>query len=209
MSRRRQGAPVVEGGRRARAVLAGLLVCFLALMIGCGGSSSTFGSWFEYYREKRVEADARRLKPLLVEIRADRFDSEIYQVDILPKERRDLIKLRELAGIFYGRAEDRRLNSIATYHDPAMHEFFQTPEAFADYYADLVQALTVHHFEAIRPTSVRVENFEIAEGVDRVRISVRFRGKNGRPARWWSTRYLRQDEWILKQDRWWIIPGKL
>jgi hypothetical protein len=90
-----------------------------------------------------------------------------------------------------------------------MREFFQTPESFADYYADLVQALTVSNFEAIRPSSVVVKGFEVAEGVDRVRIKVRFRGRNSRPGRWWSTRYLRQDEWILLQDRWWIVPGKL
>jgi hypothetical protein len=184
-------------------------VCVLAVASGCGGSSAVFGSWFRYYRDEKAAEDARRLKPLLVEISADEFDSEIYEADLLPRERRDLIKLRDLSEIFYGRAEDRRLNSIATFHDPAMREFFQTPEAFADYYADLVQALTVHNFEAIRPTSVAVENFEIAEGVARVRISVRFRGENGRPARWWSTSYVRQDEWILARDRWWIVPGKL
>jgi hypothetical protein len=196
-----------EQGRRAGLAL--LLVCTLVSATGCGGSSSTFGSWFEYYRVKRAEEDARRLEPLLVEIRAKDFEREIYRVDLLPRERLDLLKLRELSSIFYARTQDRRLNSIATFHDPAMREFFQTPEAFADYYADLVQQLTVSNFEAIRPTSVDVESFEIAEGADRVRISVRFRGETGRPARWWSTSTLRQDEWILSRDRWWIIPGKL
>jgi hypothetical protein len=209
MSRSRGALPIGRGGRRTRAGVAASLVCILALGSACGGSSSTWGSWFEYYREKRVVEDARRLKPLLVEIPADRFDREIYEIDLLPRERRDLIKLRELSDIFYGRVADRRLNSIATFHDPAMREFFETPEAFADYYADLVQALTVHNFEAVRPTSVVVKNFEIAEGAERVRVSIRFRGANARPARWWSTGYLRQDEWILARDRWWIIPGKL
>ncbi|MBW2272330.1 MAG: hypothetical protein JRG96_03595 [Deltaproteobacteria bacterium] len=208
MSRRRRAPGRADGGR-GPAGLAVLLVCVLALVYGCGSSSSTFGSWFEYYREERAAEEARRLKPLLVEIPADEFDSEIYRADLLPRERRDLIKLRDLSEIFYKRARDRRLNSIATFHDPAMREFFQSPEAFADYYADLVQALTMSNFEAIRPTSVVVRNFEIAEGADRVRISVRFRGENGRPGRWWSTSYLRQDEWILSQDRWWIVPGKL
>jgi hypothetical protein len=202
-------APGDEVTRRGIAGRAVLLVCLLALVTGCGGSSSTFGSWRLYYKDVRAQEEARRLKPLLVEISADEFDREIKQVDILPGERRDLIKLRELCEIFYGRARDRRLNSIATFHDPSMREFFQTPEAFADYYADLVQALTVSNFEAVRPTSVVVKNFEVAEGVDRVRISVRFRGENGRPGRWWSTSYLRQDEWILLRDRWWIVPGKL
>ena len=67
--------------------------------------------------------------------------------------------LRRLALDFYQRIANRRFNSIATYQDPALREFFRSPAAFADYYAELAHVLSDHHFEASRPTRIRLEEF--------------------------------------------------
>jgi hypothetical protein len=116
--------------------------------------------------------------------------------------------LRRLALDFYQRIANRRFDSIATYQDPALHEFFRTPEAFADYYADLAQVLADHHFEANRPTRIRLEEFS-SETPERVRVRVRLTGENGLPLRWWETSVVREDRWERMDGRWWIIPGKL
>lgn len=116
--------------------------------------------------------------------------------------------LRRLAEVFYARVSNRRFNSISTFHDPALREFFQSPEAFSDYYADLADALANANFEYNRPNAVSVEGME-PDGQGRVRIEVLFVGENGKPLRWWRTRVGRLDQWQLSDGRWWIVPGKL
>lgn len=138
-----------------------------------------------------------------------------------------------LATDFYRRIANRRFNSIATYQDPSLREFFRTEQAWSDYYADLVQKLEDAHFEAVRPTRVDVLGIDFEERdpaetggpsvepgeVDPLmatlepqltaRIRVRFTGENGRPLRWWTTSIVREDRWKRIEERWWIVPGKL
>ena len=115
---------------------------------------------------------------------------------------------RRLAIVFYERLTNRRVDSIATFKDPALREFFQSPEAFADYYADLVQALTAKHFEAKRPEKIELIGLE-REGMGQVRLRLRFTGQNGLPLRFWKTSVVREDQWRRMGGRWWIIPGKV
>jgi hypothetical protein len=117
-------------------------------------------------------------------------------------------RLPSLADVFYQRLANRRFNSIATFHDPALREFFATGEAFADYYADLAQALDGERFEANRPLDIVLVEFEQTEP-GRVRIYVHFSGDNARPLRWWRSHLWRADQWELQGDQWLIIPGKL
>lgn len=136
-----------------------------------------------------------------------------------------------LANDFYKRIANRRFNSIATYQDPSLREFFRTEQAWSDYYADLVQKLEDASFEAVRPTRVDIVSIDFeerdaaeTEGMDpaqvdplitvlepqlTARIVVRFTGENGKPLRWWSTSTLRKDRWKRIEGRWWIVPGKL
>ncbi len=116
--------------------------------------------------------------------------------------------LPRLADVFYQRIANRRFNSIATFHDPALREFFATGEAFADYYADLAQALDYERFEANRPLRITLLEFEAKEP-DRVLIHVHFSGANARPLRWWSSNLVRSDQWEFREGRWLIRPGKL
>ncbi len=126
-------------------------------------------------------------------------------------------RLPRLAEVFYQRIANRRFNSIATFQDPALREFFVNGDAFADYYADLAQALATARFEANRPLRISLLEFELSEPADptgasdlvRVLIHVHFEGENARPLRWWSTRLLRVDQWELRGGRWVIAPGKV
>jgi hypothetical protein len=117
-------------------------------------------------------------------------------------------RLPRLADVFYQRIANRRFNSIATFHDPALREFFGSPEAFADYYADLAQALNMARFEANRPLRIVLLEYE-PNDVDRILIHVHFSGDNARPLRWWDSRLMRADQWERRDDRWIIVPGKL
>jgi hypothetical protein len=117
-------------------------------------------------------------------------------------------EVRRLARVFYTRIINRRFNSIATFHDPALRELFGSPEAFADYFAALADALTVANFEALRPTWLGLEQIDVLEP-DAVLVTVRYRGQNSLPLRWWSVELSQTDRWERNDDRWWIIPGKL
>jgi len=116
--------------------------------------------------------------------------------------------LSRLAFVFYQRLANRRVDSIATYQDPALREFFRTPEAFADYYAELVDQLNGASFEANRPLEAEVTDLVLTEP-GRAVTRVRFVGENGRPLRWWRTSLDTEDQWERHDGRWWIIPGKL
>ena len=109
---------------------------------------------------------------------------------------------------FYERIANRRFDSIATYRDPALREYFRSNEAWSDYYADLVQTLTDQYFEAKRPTHIKLVGIE-PQSETRALVRVRFTGENRLPLRWWRTRFVREDTWERVQDRWWIVPGKL
>jgi hypothetical protein len=118
-------------------------------------------------------------------------------------------RLEKLASDFYHRLENRRFNSIATFQDPGLREFFRSDESFSDYYAELAHALEIANFEASRPTSVELGEL-VQDAALRVRIRVRFVGENGLPLRWWTTTLDREDVWELgTEGRWWIVPGKV
>lgn len=117
-------------------------------------------------------------------------------------------QVERLSQAFYTRIINRRFNSIATFHDPALRELFASPEAFNDYFAALADALGEANFEALRPTQLSVEQLEALEQ-DVVLVTVRYRGRNSLPLRFWSVELVQTDRWERAQGRWWIIPGKL
>jgi len=120
----------------------------------------------------------------------------------------DFTILVPLSKIFYERVTARRFNSLATYEDPALREFFRSQEAFSDYYAALAEALVRANFEYNRPTAVRLDSM-VRTGPNRVEIRVYFRGENAKPLRFWSTGLVRTDRWEFAAGRWWVVPGKL
>ena len=123
-------------------------------------------------------------------------------------ESSEVASLEALARIFYLRVSNRRFNSIATYHDPALREFFRSPEAFSDYFADFVDELTWARFRAERATSAWLLGIE-AEGPARFKVIVLFEGRHALPLRWWKVKLVREDLWERIEGRWWLIPGKL
>ncbi len=109
---------------------------------------------------------------------------------------------------FYRLLEGRRFNSLVTFRDPALRDYFQSETAFSDYYADLAQVLADAHFERNRPLRTTVEEF-LVEAAGRARVRVRIGGQSGLPLRWWSTAVVREDRWERVDGRWWIVPGRL
>lgn len=113
-----------------------------------------------------------------------------------------------LSRIFYVRITDRRFNSLSTFYDPALRELFMSPEAFADYFAALADALTLAHFEALRPHAVEILRLEV-HGENVVLVTHRYRGENSLPLRFSSVELERVDRWERTDGRWFVIPGKL
>lgn len=110
------------------------------------------------------------------------------------------------ASQFYQRLTGRRFNSLATYRDPALREFFESQESFSDYFSDLAQALADANFARNQPLATSVEEF-VVDAPGRARVRVWMGGDNGLPLRFWSTRLVREDRWERRDGRWWIIPG--
>jgi hypothetical protein len=117
--------------------------------------------------------------------------------------------LMALATDFYSRLERRRFNSIATFQDPGLHEFFRSRDTYQDYYAELAHELENADFEASRPIRVTIQK-DFRDSASRVWLLVEFVGENGLPLRWWETSIVRIDLWeVDASGRWWIVPGKV
>jgi hypothetical protein len=110
------------------------------------------------------------------------------------------------ASQFYERLTGRRFNSLATFRDPGLREYFETTESFSDYFSDLAQDLAEAHFERNQPVVTVVEEFSV-DGPGRARVRVRMGGEDGQPLRFWTTHLVREDRWERRNGRWWIIPG--
>ena len=118
-----------------------------------------------------------------------------------------LLEFYARASAFYGRLARRRFDSIETYQDEGIRDFFRSEEAFADYYADLTSALVEAHFEKNRPVALDVVEFAL-EGPGRARVSTRLLGRDGRPLRRGEVRLERSDRWERIDGAWWIVPGR-
>ena len=108
---------------------------------------------------------------------------------------------------FYQRLEGRRFDSIASYRDPGLREYFESEQTFSEYFADLAQDLVEAHFEHNAPLRTDVQVFTV-EGPGRAHVRVMIRGDNGLPMRFWSTSLIRQDRWERREGRWLIVPGR-
>ena len=108
---------------------------------------------------------------------------------------------------FYRRLEGRRFNSIASFRDAGLREYFGTDQSFVDYYADLADDLSTASFERSVPLHAEVQEF-LVDAPGRARVKVRIVGEDGRPLRFWATSVEREDRWERREGRWWIVPGR-
>ncbi len=185
-------------------LVAVLLVVVVSAMSGCATPEAFVERW-----RTRFQSPPEPIPLPAIGLSLDALEDDLQRTVFEDYERASLVRLSQLAGIFYQRLAHRRVNSIATFNDPALREFFRTDEAFADYYADLVQRLDIEHFEANRPNEIDLVSMHVEETADRVVAVIEFRGDNSLPLRFWSVGYSRRDVWERSEDRWWIIPGKL
>ncbi len=198
------------GSRVLRVTLAAVIGTSLIASVSC---SNLFGDQFDTpsgLKSEAAAAESTAREPLeMVRYTPDELEAAIRAGAFESPRDAELKALVKLTEVFYGRLMDRRINSIATFHDPALREFFRNAEMFADYYADLVQSLTESRFEDVRPDRVGVEALLIIEAGRRVTVQIRFRGENALPLRWWSVYNTREDEWEYALGQWWIVPRKL
>jgi hypothetical protein len=113
----------------------------------------------------------------------------------------------ERASEFYRRLEGRRFNSIASFRDAGLREYFGSEASFVDYYADLADELATASFERSVPLQTDVQEF-LVDAPGRARVKVRIVGEDGRPLRFWATSIRREERWERREGRWWIIPGR-
>ncbi|MDJ0869461.1 MAG: hypothetical protein QNK03_25380 [Myxococcota bacterium] len=113
----------------------------------------------------------------------------------------------ERATAFYQRLEGRRFNSITTFRDAGLREYFRDDLSFSDYYALLAQELVEAHFERSQPIASEILEF-LVDGPGSARVRVLIGGENGLPLRWWQTGIEREDHWERLDGRWWIVPNR-
>lgn len=128
-------------------------------------------------------------------------DSGVVVLDASPE-----LDFYQRASQFYERLTGSRFNSLSTFRDPSLREYFESEESFSDYFADLAQDLADAQFSRNRPVSSAVEEFSV-DGPGKALVRTRIVGDNGRPLRFWSTSLVREDRWERRDGRWWIIPG--
>ena len=119
-----------------------------------------------------------------------------------------IIEFHARASAFYGRLVHRRFNTLATFEDRVLRDYFQSEGHYSDYYANFASAPRDGHFEQSRPMALEVSGFRV-EGPGRALVRIRVVGKDGQPLRWWETEIEREDRWERHSGRWWIVPGKL
>lgn len=112
------------------------------------------------------------------------------------------------ASSFYGRIAQRRFNTLSTYRDEVLREFFRTESSFADYYADLAADMSDAHFERNRPVLLEVVEMRLAAPGE-AEVVTRIVGEDGRPLRPGKATLERVDRWERIGGRWWIVPAKL
>ncbi len=112
------------------------------------------------------------------------------------------------ASSFYSRLARRRFNSRATYRDERLRAFFTSEAAFADYYADLAQALVEADFERCRPLRLDVVEFRF-DAPGQEWVQVRMVGDDARPLRFGRRTLDREDRWERRDGRWSLVPGKV
>ena len=108
---------------------------------------------------------------------------------------------------FYRRLEGRRFNSVASFRDAGLREYFGSDQSFSDYYADLADDLATASFERSVPLQTEVQEF-LVDAPGRARVKIRIVGEDGRPLRFWATAMQREDRWERRDGRWWIVPGR-
>ncbi|MDJ0786675.1 MAG: hypothetical protein QNK05_07680 [Myxococcota bacterium] len=171
--------------RRARSLAAGLLTALL-LQTAC-----TVPGWVPFIGEEPVTGPA---------------PDPSYGIQVT--EDAAVIEFFERASYFYDRFQLRRVNTLSTYRDEVLRDFFRTDAAFADYYADFAYSLNESYFERNRPLALEVVEMKLM-GPGVAEVITRIVGDNGLPLRWWSTSMERVDRWERMQGRWWIVPRKL
>jgi hypothetical protein len=119
-----------------------------------------------------------------------------------------VVEFYDRASAFYARLAGRRFNTLATYQDADLRQYFRGEPAFADWYAELADQLATFHFEKNRPLTLEVEEF-LVDGPGRARVRVEIVGENSLPLRFWETRLVREDRWERQDGQWWVVPGKL
>jgi hypothetical protein len=117
-----------------------------------------------------------------------------------------VVEFYERTSAFYGRLTRRRFDSIETYQDEALRDFFGSEAAYADYYADLTSALVKAYFAQNRPLSLEVVELRL-EGPGRAWVEARFVGEDGRPLRPGKVHLDRADRWERVDGSWRIVPG--
>lgn len=110
------------------------------------------------------------------------------------------------ASEFYRRLEGRRFNSVASFRDAGLREYFEDEQSFTDYYADLADDLAVAHFQRSVPVGTAVDEF-LVDGPGRARVKVKVIGRDGRPLRFWATAVEREDRWERRAGRWLLTPA--
>ena len=118
-----------------------------------------------------------------------------------------VLEFYERASAFYGRLARRRFDSLETFQDEGLRDFFRSEAAYADYYADLTSALVEAHFEKNRPLALEVVELRL-EGPGRARVITRIVGEDGRPLRPGRVTLERNDRWERSDGVWQIEPAR-
>ena len=145
--------------------------------------------------------------PSLGEDEATPEPARISEVEVV--ESADVTDFYARATEFYDRLEGRRFNSVASFRDAGLREYFESDQSFTDYYADLADDLATANFERSVPLDAEVRGVPRRRARSRPRQDRTIDGR-GRPAAPVLV-HLDSSGRIAGSGApgsWWIVPGK-
>jgi len=109
---------------------------------------------------------------------------------------------------FYRLLEGIPLAATLTFNNPALHPYFPTPSAFADYYSSLATVARQNTLRDGQARSVRIREFHF-DSPEQAIVEIVLTGKHERELRFWDIDLERRDVWRRIDGVWVIVPEKL
>ncbi len=125
-----------------------------------------------------------------------------------PVSDQEALQFVQRAERFYKALEGVSLSATITFTNRELHQYFQNPSAYSDYYSSLATMARQNTLRDGVARTVRIREFHF-DGPDQAVVDVALTGKHERELRFWDIDLERRDIWRRIDGVWLIVPEKL
>ncbi len=120
----------------------------------------------------------------------------------------EAVRFAERIQGFYSALENIPIDSLITYENRELRAYFESDQAFSDYYAGLAGELRDADFRNGRAERVMIDEFRF-NGPGDASVDLTLVGRHIRRLRFWERTFRRTDVWRQVDGVWLISPSKL